>query len=279
MRNGPLMRSSLIICTLLALLTLVVFGAMAGKAYIWRDADGQMHFSDRPPPAGEAQEGVEERELKEPPPPPPLAGEQEAARGPIEHAIHCTFRLTNKRGGGTGFFINSEGLAVTAKHVVAKATYSMEAEIAGRDKAYRVRILRKDRDHDLALIKVSINEATPFLDMRDPKTLNRGEPLWAIGNPFLAFRETVTRGTFSRIFPETEIREELKLKRRQFKYTGDWIQFSAPVTGGNSGGPVVDEEGRLVGVVSWKVNAPGYEALNFAVPSSYILEDFRDYLN
>ncbi|MDZ7699088.1 MAG: trypsin-like peptidase domain-containing protein [Deltaproteobacteria bacterium] len=272
-----LIRFSPIICPLLALLTLLVFEAVAGKAYIWRDADGQMHFSDRPPPGGAAEKGVEERDLKEPPPPPPLKNIEKASKNPLEHAVRCTFRLANKRGGGSGFFINGKGLAVTAKHVVKGVTYSMEAELPGHKKPYRVQVLKKDRDHDLALIRVSINRVTPFLEVRDIKTLVPGEPLWAIGNPLLAFRETVTRGTFSRIFPEAEIREELKWKRRQFKYTGDWVQFSASVTGGNSGGPVVDEKGRLVGVVSWGI--PAHEALNFAVPSAYILEDFGDYLN
>lgn len=191
--------------------------------------------------------------------------------------MHCTFRLSNKRGGGSGFFINAEGLAVTAKHVVRGVTYSMEAEIPGHKKAYRVRVLKKDQDHDLALIRVAVPRTTPFLEIRDPMELARGEPVWAVGNPLLAFRETVTRGTFSRIFPESEIREELKWKRWQFKYTGDWVQFSASVTGGNSGGPVVDKQGRVVGVVSWAI--PAHEALNFAVPSSYILEDFKDYLD
>ncbi len=261
----------------LIIMALFATEAMAGKAYIWRDADGQIHFSDRPPAAGEAETGVEERKLKEPPPPPKLKTGVSAEKNPLEHAVRCTFRLSNKRGGGSGFFINAEGLAVTARHVVKGVSYSMKAEISGHKRPYRVRVLKKDRDHDLALIRVSIDQATPFLELRDPKTLTRGETLWAVGNPLLAFRETVTRGTFSRIFPESEIRKELKWKRRQFEYSGDWIQFSASVTGGNSGGPVVDDKGRLVGVVSWGITV--HDALNFAVPSSYILEDFGDYLD
>ncbi|MCF8083334.1 MAG: trypsin-like peptidase domain-containing protein [Deltaproteobacteria bacterium] len=272
-----MMRYGIGICMVSAMLSLFVLEALAGKAYIWRDPNGQVHFSDSPPAAGEAEQGVEERELKEPPTPAPLKGTRNPPMSPIEHAVHCTFRLSNKRGGGSGFFISPEGLAVTAKHVVRGVTYSMEAELPGRKKAYRVRVLRKDRVHDLALIKVSIDRTTPFLEIRDPRDLSRGEAVWAIGNPLLAFRETVTRGTFSRIFPESEIREELKWKRWQFKYTGDWVQFSASVTGGNSGGPVVDQQGRVVGVVSWAI--PAHEALNFAVPSSYILEDFKDYLD
>lgn len=273
-RWGACLMGTLLTC----LFSLFIIEAMAGKAYIWRDENGQLHFSDHPPASGEASTPVDEREMKKPPSPPPSEDLNKPSGNPIEHAVRCTFRLSNKRGGGSGFFINADGLAVTAKHVVKGVTYSMDAELVGRKRAYHVQVLNKDQDHDLALIKVSIDQPTPFLEFRDPKTLSLGEPLWAIGNPLLAFRETVTQGTFSRIFPESEIRDELKWKRWRFKYTGDWIQFSAPVTGGNSGGPVVDKEGRLVGVVSWKLNAPGYEALNFAVPSAYILEDFAGYL-
>ena len=195
---------------------------------------------------------------------------------PVEHAVQCTFRLKNKQGGASGFFIRSSGLAVTAKHVVKGVTYSMKAELPGDKKKYSVRILRKSRKYDLALLQVVIDHPVPFLQIRSTDSLIPGEEVWTVGNPLLAFRETVTKGIFSRIFPEKDFKDELKMKKPLFNYKGDWVQFSAPVTHGNSGGPVVDEKGRLIGVVSWGVTS--HTALNFAVPASYILEDFKSYL-
>ena len=242
-------------------------GATAGKAYIWHDKDGGVHFSDQPPPPDEAGGHIEEREFKEAPRPEPKP--VTLSDNPIEHAVQSTFRLTNRRGGGSGFFINDKGLAITAKHVVKGATYSMKAELAGEKKKYSVKIIKKSRKNDLALIRVMIRKPTPYLEIRKTETLVRGEPVWVVGNPLLAFKETVTSGNFSRIFPGKDFKKELKIKA---PYKGDWVQFSAPVIGGNSGGPVVDKEGRLIGIVSLGFKA--YSAINLAVPASYIEKNF-----
>jgi len=252
---------------------LVSGNVWAKKAYIWRDSEGNVHFSDQPPAPEETGGQVEERNFKEAPA--PSAESLPVAGNPIDHAVQCTFRLKNKKGGASGFFINDKGLAVTARHVIEGATYSMKAELPGDTREYGVQILQKSRTHDLALLRVAVDRPTPFLEMRDPYTLVRGEDLWAIGNPLLAFRETVTKGNFSRMFPEADWKKEAKLKRPPFKFRGDQIQFSTPVIPGNSGGPLVDRDGRVVGVVSFGfANTP----INFAAPSSYIQKEFASYL-
>ena len=265
-------RHAVVAMALLGLFFFVAGDAGAKKVYIWRDSDGQVHFSDSAPAPEEGGGDVEERKFKEAPPP---KIETRAAKTPIEHAVQCTFRIKNKKGGASGFFINDKGQAVTAKHVVQGATYSMEVEVPGDPRKYRVQILKKSRDHDLALLQVAINRPTPYLEIRDPHTLVPGEALWAIGNPLLAFKETITKGNFSRIFPEEDWKKEAKLKRPPFKFKGDQVQFSTPVIPGNSGGPVVDSDGKVVGVVSFGLpNTP----INFAAPSSYIEPEFSSYL-
>lgn len=262
-----------ILCMLLAGVCFLWEGATAGKAYIWRDKDGNVHFSDRAPHPDQAGSDVEEREFKEAPR--PEGGTVSVSDNPIEHAVSCTFRLKNSKGGASGFFINNRGLAITAKHVVKGVTYSMKAEIPGDKRKYRVRVLKKSKKHDLALLQVSIKRPTQFLEMRDPETLARGEEVYAIGNPLLVFKETVTKGNFSRMFPEVEWKKEAKLRRPPFKIRGKQVQFSAPVVPGNSGGPVIDREGKVIGVVSWGFqNAP----INFAAPISYVKKDFPSYL-
>ena len=256
-----------VLCILLGSVCFLSGEVAAGKAYIWHDKDGNVHFSDRLPNPGQAGGEVEERKFKEAPPPEenPIA----ISDNPIDHAVQCTFRLTNRQGGGSGFFINDKGLAITAKHVVSGVTYSMKAELAGEKKKYSVKILKKSRKNDLALIRVIVGRPTPYLEIRETDTLVRGEQVWVVGNPLLAFKETVTSGNFSRIFPEKDFKKELKMKA---PYKGDWIQFSAPVIGGNSGGPVVDKDGKLIGVVSLGFKA--YSAINLAVPGSYIQKNF-----
>ncbi len=273
----------LVFCLFAGIFSAFLWQAAAEKLYTWKDAEGKIHFSDRPPAVDSVQGDVVERKIREAPPiemqttgvenPEEQTGK---AENPVEHAVQCTFRLMNKAGGGSGFFISSSGLAITARHVVKGITYSMRAELRGEKKKHQVRILKKSDKYDLALLQVVIERPVPFLELRSPDSLIAGEEVWAVGNPLLGFRETVTKGVFSRIFPEKDFKEELKLKRAPFKYKGDWIQFSSPVTGGNSGGPVVDEKGKLIGVVSWGV--PSHNALNFAVPSSYIIEEFSSRL-
>ena len=263
------MKKSKTIITFLVLFSLLAASAFAGKAYIWRDKEGNIHFSDHPPVSEEIGGKVEERKFKEAP---VLERTAPIARSPIEHAVNCTFRIRNKKGGASGFFINDTGLAVTAKHVVQGATYSMKAEIPGDSRKYRVRILKKSRKNDLALLQVDIKRPTPFLEIRDPKTLVPGEEVLAVGNPLLAFKETITRGIFSRIFLESDWKKELKMKTPPYKFKGDWIQFSAPIIGGNSGGPLIDKDGKLIGVVS--LGNMAHKAINFAVPSSYIKKEF-----
>jgi len=257
---------------LLGLFSLVAGDGWSKKVYIWRDSNGRAHFSDSPPGSEEIAGEVEERKFKEA----PLSeAVLQVARGPIEHAVQCTFRIKNKKGGASGFFINEKGLAVTAGHVVQGARYSMEAEVTGDTRKYRVRILKKSQQHDLALLQIAIDRPTPYLEIRDPHTLMPGEELWAIGNPLLAFKETVTKGNFSRIFPEADWKKEAKMKRPPYKFRGDQVQFSTPVIPGNSGGPVVDSDGKVIGVVSFGFpNTP----INFAAPSSYIEKEFESYL-
>ena len=262
-----------ILCLLLGSVCFLSAGAAAGKAYIWHDKEGKVHFSDRPPHPDQAGGDVQERKFKEASP-----TDKKPVRisdNPIEHAVQCTFRLTNKKGGGSGFFINDKGLAITAKHVVQNSSYSMKAEISGDKRKYRVRVLQKSKKHDLALLQVEIKDPTPYLETRDPKTLTPGEDLWAVGNPLLAFRETVTKGSFSRMFPEGDWKKEAKMKRPPFKFRGDQVQYSTPVIPGNSGGPLIDKEGKVIGVVSFGYpNTP----INFAAPISYMEEDFASYL-
>ena len=261
----------ILLCGAVALSYLILQSAMAEKGYVWRDKEGKIHFSDTKPDPDEVGEEIEQRKFVDSPSAP--RKKAPPSRNPIEHAINSTFRLANKRGGGSGFFINQEGLAVTAKHVVQGISYSMKAEIPGDEKKHTVRILSRSRTHDLALIKVLIDGETPYLVIREMDTLVRGEEVFAIGNPLLAFKETITSGNFSRIFSERDFRKELKIKP---PFQGDWIQFSAPIIGGNSGGPLIDKDGNVIGVVSLSLSA--YGAINFAVPSSYILREFRSFL-
>ncbi|MHC5055648.1 MAG: FG-GAP-like repeat-containing protein [Planctomycetota bacterium] len=164
---------------------------------------------------------------------------------------------------GTGWFCNREGYLVTNNHVVAgerSITVTMfrkGAEGFGKKVLKKVRIIALNDDIDLALLKVEeeIGIDYPQLYIGDSTALKSGDPVFAIGNP-LGLERSVSPGEVS------------KASRNM---TGRlYIQTTAPIAPGNSGGPLFNERGEIVGVVNM-----GYifrDGLGFAIPSKYVKE-------
>ena len=159
---------------------------------------------------------------------------------------------------GSAFFVDSSGLLVTNYHVIASEVdpkyegYSRMYVRMGDASSTRVpaKVLGWDKAMDLALIKADITPeyVFPVVDRVIPKA---GDTVYAIGSPG-GLEKTVTQGIVSAL-------------GRRFLQIGDVIQIDAAVNPGNSGGPVVDVNGRLVGIVF--AGADRYQGLNFAVPA------------
>jgi len=186
-------------------------------------------------------------------------------KNPIEYATSCTFTIKGVQNLGTGFFISSNGFAITCKHVVEEEENYMA--ILNNQIEYPIGVISTSDKYDLALILVTTPQKTPYLSPRDTSTLTAGERVFAIGSsPKL--QPTVTDGIFS------GLREEMSKKDRV-------IQFSAPVNPGNSGGPLIDAEGNVTGVVSFKlISNKGIPVtrIGFAVPSEYFIEEYAAYM-
>jgi S1-C subfamily serine protease len=157
--------------------------------------------------------------------------------------------VTEREGFGTGFFVSPDGLVLTAAHVVENDSPKLRLWEGTQVDAVPVRIAR---DRDVALLRVVTPTAKqPCMTFRTDR-LSPGVDVYAIGTPAtldLAF--TLTRGIVSG-FP---------IIRGQ-----PFLQTDAPVNPGNSGGPVVDASGAVLGVVTSKVTASRIEGLAFAVP-------------
>jgi len=186
-------------------------------------------------------------------------------KNPIEYATSCTFAIKGVQNLGTGFFISSNGFAITCKHVVEEDENHMA--ILNNQIEYPIGVISTSDKYDLALIIVTTPQKTPYLLPRDTNTLTAGERVLAIGSsPEL--QSTVTDGIFS------GLREETSTKYRV-------IQFSAPVNPGNSGGPLIDAEGNVTGVVSFKLisnRGIPVTGIGFAVPSEYFIEEYAAYM-
>ncbi|MGE3704109.1 MAG: trypsin-like peptidase domain-containing protein [Vicinamibacterales bacterium] len=161
-------------------------------------------------------------------------------------------RGTPRRGTGSGFIIDPDGSILTNHHVIDRAERIMVKLSDGR--TLRARVIGTDPDTDVALIKVDGQRGLPVAPIGDSSTLRMGEWVCAIGNP-LGYEHTVTVGVVSFI------------GRKLFDASLDnYIQTDAAINFGNSGGPLINARGEVIGINS----AVSSQASNigFAVPIS-----------
>lgn len=163
-----------------------------------------------------------------------------------------TFVVRSKHGLGTAVLIAGGGLAVTNAHVVGDEEHPSIYQNDGHHIVAKV--IRKDTVEDLALIEI------PGLDEdRSPLALAIGKPrvgseVYAVGHP-LGLGWTISRGIVSGL---------PVLGERPM------VQTDAPISSGNSGGPLVDEHGHVIGIVTQKIAGQGAEGLAFARPADVL---------
>ena len=160
----------------------------------------------------------------------------------------------SRRAMGSGFLVHPAGYLVTNAHVVEAAT-TVEVRLAtGRRLAGRV--VGRDGRVDLALVKVESGEALPVLPLGDSERLRVGELVLALGHPF-GLEQTVSLGIVSRKGAP------LLVAAPGF----DFIQTDAAVNPGNSGGPLVNMAGQVVGV---NTMAARNGSIGFAIPANLV---------
>jgi len=169
-------------------------------------------------------------------------------------------RPRKRTGAGSGFFVSADGLIVTNNHVVEGAEkirvrLTDETELAAK-------IVGRDPATDVALIKVDAKGPFPFLTFGDSDALKVGEWVMAVGNP-LAMEHTVTVGVVSAKGRRIGISPNANASSFE-----DFIQTDAAINLGNSGGPLVNVRGEVVGMNS-AINAGG-QNIGFAIPVNTI---------
>jgi hypothetical protein len=155
---------------------------------------------------------------------------------------------------GSGFLISADGEIVTNYHVI-KDAHSAVVKLSNGAFFPVSGVLASDSDRDLAIIKVN-GKNLPFLMLGDIDKLHAGDHVVAIGSP-LGFEGTVSDGIVSAL-------RDVAGKK--------WIQTTAPVSHGNSGGPLLDMNDHVVGVITWGVNLELGQNLNFAAPCNGVAE-------
>lgn len=172
-------------------------------------------------------------------------------------------RPQKQRSLGSGFIISKDGYIVTNNHVIAGAD-EVSVNLQDDSKAIEAKIVGRDPDTDLALLKVDVKEDLPTLSFADSDQTKVGEWVLAIGNPF-GLGHTVTAGIIS--------------AKGRVIHAGpfdNFLQTDASINPGNSGGPLINMDGKVVGINTAIV--PAGQGIGFAVPSSMasnVIEQLR----
>ena len=164
-------------------------------------------------------------------------------------------------GTGSGVVLSYDGLIVTNAHVVQDAVRMSVTLLSGKE--YPARLVGLDENTDLAVLKIDAKGLIPaqFAQSLRMRTLRVGETAIAVGNPLGAeLSQTLTTGVLSAVGRGVEVGGSVV----------EMLQTDAAVSPGNSGGPLYDIHGRIIGIITSKVVKQGAEGIGFALPADLV---------
>ena len=187
-----------------------------------------------------------------------------------------TSLLNRQRATGSGVLLSADGYIVTNSHVIENGR-RIQVKIAASGKALSgsasllkpsgktllAGVVGVDRESDLAILKIEA-EGLPFLKLGDSDALRQGQLVMAFGNP-LGLESSVSMGVVSSVARQIKPDDAMV-----------YVQTDAPINPGNSGGPLIDSEGRVVGINTFILSqSGGSEGIGFAVPSNIVRTIFE----
>src|SRR5438132_8109448 len=192
---------------------------------------------------------------------------ERTVRGPATEELFAHAPSQNRINGmGTGIIIDPRGYIVTNQHVVEDVSVIRVRLSDGT--THSARVLTRDHDSDLALLKVDLGRPLPTMPLGTSSDLMVGETVIAIGNAY-GYEHTVTVGVISALKRDVTLNKEISYKQL--------IQTDAAINPGNSGGPLLNVNGELIGVnVAIRAGAQG---IGFAIPVDSMLRTTADMLS
>ena len=183
-------------------------------------------------------------------------------------------------GVGAGIIMSKDGYIVTNAHVIYDDEYgygeasSVQIQMSDEETTYDARIVAYDKEADIAVLKIDADNLTPA-EFGDSSSCEVGEMVVAIGNPLgLQFQNTVTCGIISALDRKVTINDN----------TMTLIQTDTAINNGNSGGPLINSSGQVIGINSAKMSSTysgeaTVEGIGFAIPMSEAKSIVDDLIN
>lgn len=177
-----------------------------------------------------------------------------------------------KIGGGSGFFVSSEGIVLTNRHVIISPDVDYTI-VTADEKKYRAEILARDSVNDVAILKLkdTKGEKFPVLELGDSTKAELGQSVIAIGNALGTFRNTVSTGVVSGLSRLITAHDGISGQSASLR---GLIQTDAAINPGNSGGPLVDLDGKVIAINVAIVM--GAQNIGFAIPINNAKKDLID---
>jgi S1-C subfamily serine protease len=190
-----------------------------------------------------------------------LKSSQSDFTGVVQEAVKSVVTVSTDSSVGTGFIIDSSGYLVTNYHVISENPDKVKVLNYQRD-SFDATFIGKDEARDLALLKIDGNFKR--FQLADSDDLEVGQKVIAIGNP-LGLSFSVTEGIIS------------ALNRAGPNGLNEYVQTDVSLNPGNSGGPLINSRGEIVGINNFKIG--GAEALGFALESNSIRSSVNSIMN
>lgn len=165
---------------------------------------------------------------------------------------------------GSGFIINEDGYILTNYHVISGAN---EINVTlSNDQVVTAQVVNYDENQDIAMLKIMDEnvEIPATVELGDSDALQAGEEVIAIGTPLSTeLSSTVTKGIISSTSRNVQVESGV---------TMNLLQTDAAINGGNSGGPLVNTKGEVIGINSSKISGEAVEGIGFAIPINTVKE-------
>lgn len=182
----------------------------------------------------------------------------------VDSVVSIEVRTSYAKGYGTGFIISESGYIVTNYHVVENASKCFVA--LHDDSVYEAEIICYEESNDIAVIKIEPDGNIQSLVYGNSSELSVGDDIYVIGNPLGDLTFTLTNGVVSALNRLIDAGDGINI---------NMFQTNAAINSGNSGGPVFDEHGFVVGIASAKYASASIEGLSFCIP----IDDVRSMID